>query len=160
MTLLTETQVTEIADALVALDAELAKRTTLPLTEILTTTAGHLVNAALMRPQVPPQAYLPQPPYPYGPEDFMPGQPGQSVPLSLSVSGSNRQELEDRARAAGRQVFGEDAVLAVTLTGAIATDGRVKDGVKQYSCGATVREEASQVPASQHPVRYSDTPLG
>lgn len=154
MTLLTTDQITEIADTLEALGDELNTRGWAPDpgASILSAAASYLVSIAVTRAPVPQQAYYaPPPPYPYGPEDFRPG-PDQAVPLQLAVTGSNRQELEDRAYQAGRQVFGDDASLTVTLAGQIVPSGLVREGVTQYTCSATVRQEnAGNGPATYSP---------
>jgi hypothetical protein len=142
MTLTTD-QITDIAGDLEALRNELRTRewSRTRITAVVSAAAGNLASIAAMRAPVPQQAFYP-PPYPYGPEDF--GQPAGSVPLQVTVTGGTRQELADHACQAGRQVFGEDASLSVTLAGQIVTAPvPSRDGVTQYQCGAIVRQEDS-----------------
>ena len=165
MTMLTAGQVTEIAATLEDLRDELRIRrwSGTRITAVMTTAAGNLVSIAAMRAPVPQQAYFPQPPpYPYQLEDF--SQNSSSVPLQITVTGSTRQEMEERAHAAGRQVFGEDAMLTVTLAGTIQGSGFLRGGETQYQCGALVRvQEDGPPPSTWSPVRRtreSDVPLG
>jgi hypothetical protein len=153
MTLTTD-QLKGIADDLEALGDELGSRNWTPdaTGSVMTAAAGSLVSIAAMRSPVPQQAYCPPPPYPYGPEDFSQNQ--DSVPLQVLVTGSTRQELEDRAYQAGRQVFGDDASLAVTLTGTIARAEVSRDGVTQYQCSASVRQEDSPAKSAHYSPRH------
>lgn len=154
MTLLTADQITEIADALQALAEELDSRDWGPAAgqAVLTQAAGHVIAQAFVRTPVPQAAYFQPapPPYPYGPDDFRPGG-DQGIGLSITVTGSNRQELEEKALAAGRQVFGDGAVLTVALSGTIHPADYNRESVTQYACGAVIRQEGGQ----QGPVTYS-----
>ena len=148
MTTLTTDQITEIADTLEALGTELETRdwTSEIAQPVVTATAGYLVSVAAMRTPVPQQAYFAPPAYPY--QDLLPGA-DQSVPLSVLVTGSTRNELEYRAEAEGLQVFGKDAALVVTLTGTITpvlqAHCGAPDGEKQYQCGAVIRQQEPRV---------------
>jgi len=137
MTMLTDSQITEIADALEALGAELEARDWAPemARPVVTAAASHLVSIAAMRAPVPQQAYFAPPPYPYGPEDF--SQDAGTVSLQISVTGRTRDDLEKSARQHGRDFFGADAGLAVTLTSPACLTG---DG-RGYTCGAIVRQQ-------------------
>lgn len=144
---LTTSQVTEIADDLEALRDELTDRNFRDtLGPILGAAASHLITTATT-PAPVTQQYLP-PRYPYEPGGY--GQPARSVPLQVRVTGGSRQELEDRARAEGEQVFGSDAALAVTLIGTIITTGHVRGGENQYACAAYVRQEEPAPGQARH----------
>ena len=159
---LTADQIKDIADDLEVLGAELADRDWNPdmSGSVLTAAVAPLVSVAAMRAPLPQQAYFaPPPPYPYEPEDSGTGA-SRSVPLQVTVTGGSRQELEDRARQAGLQVFGDGPDLDVTLTGAIVSAGGItRDGVTQYQCSAIVRQREPLV-TPRGGGRYSDTPLG
>lgn len=139
--MLTDTQITEIADTLERLSDELGTRNWDPevTTAILSTAAGHLTGTALMRAAVPP-------PYPYEPDGFSQNYAG-SVTLQIKVTGRTRKELEDRARQHGEAFFGADADLVVTLGGSVAVlqyasypHPSERIDPQGYVCGATIRE--------------------
>lgn len=140
MAMLTPDQVTEVTDALEALRDDLRTRrwSGARITSVMTSAAGSLVSIAAMRSPVPQAAYFQPSPYSYGPEDC--GQPPYVTALTITVTGGSRQELEDRARAEGQQVFGADADLSVRLSGSIARAGHSRGGETQYTCGAEIRE--------------------
>lgn len=140
MTLLTDNQVTEIAEALEALSDELtARNVALELIAgVLSTAAGHLTGTALMRASVPQAAYF-QPPYGHGPENAGLTEAPAAPALAITVTGRTHAELEERARQLGKDFFGADAELNVRLTGAAAQARPGTDSDPVYACGASVQ---------------------
>lgn len=144
--MLSNEQITEIADTLECLSDELGARNWDPevITAIMSTASGHLLGTALMRASVPQQQahFAPPPPWPYGPDDFS---IQSGVALNVQVTGRTKKELEDRARQHGEAFFGADADLVVTLGGSAAQTqpgyypGQAGE-TQGYVCGATIRE--------------------